>query len=517
MSVAGPRDLGKYHNIIELKGISKSFGGVRALVNVDLTLAAGEIRAVIGENGAGKSTLMKIIAGSLTPDSGRIMVNGETVNFTNPRMAADAGIAMVYQEPVFYPDLTVLENFFSGVEIVGPGRRILWEEMAQQASGQLRRIGLPDTVLNQRMSELSIGRQQLVLIARALHRDAKVLILDEPTSILSHAESETLFRIIRELKGQGKSVLYISHRMDEILRLADTITVLRDGHVTADLAAAEATKEKIINLMSGREIHQDIYKERMIDRQQPLLRVTNLTRQGYYESISFEVYPGEIVGLYGLVGSGRTEVALSIFGEFPPDSGTILLYGKPITPRSSSQAIQLGISYSPEDRRTQGLYLSRAISDNLTSSILGKLAGLFGRINKSQEMSVVQTQMQALDIKADGPFAPVSSLSGGNQQKVLLGRWLIDRPSLLVLDEPTRGIDIGTKTEIHRLIVQLAEQGMGVLFISSELPEILGLVDRVIVMYEGRINAELPRTEATEANVLRYALGDIYSAEMGVK
>ena len=214
----------------------------------------------------------------------------------------------------------------------------------------------------------------------------------------------------------------------------------------------------------------------------------------------------------------RTEVALSIFGEFPPDSGTILLYGKPIAPRSSSQAIQLGISYSPEDRRTQGLYLSRAISDNLTSSILGKLAGLFGRINKSQEMSVVQTQMQALDIKADGPFAPVSSLSGGNQQKVLLGRWLIDRPSLLVvLDEPTRGIDIGTKTEIHRLIVQLAEQGMGVLFISSELPEILGLVDRVIVMYEGRINAELPRTEATEANVLRYALGDIYSAEMGVK
>lgn len=494
--------------LVELKGISKSFGGVRALVDVDMTLGYGEVRAVIGENGAGKSTLMKIIAGSHNPDSGEIWMNGERTSFSGPRDAYESGVAMVYQEPVFYPDLTVLENFFTGVEITGRGQRMKWKEMARLAAVQLERIGLPAEVLNQRMAELSIGRQQLVLIARSLHQDAKILILDEPTSILSHAESEALFRIIREVKEGGKSVLYISHRMDEILRLADTITVLRDGHVTASLQAKEATKDQIITLMSGREIRQDIYREREIKTNTPLLKVAGLTRIGYFEDINFEVHPGEILGLYGLVGSGRTEVALSIFGELHPDSGTVHFKGEPIKPGWSRQAIDLGISYLPEDRRTQGLYLSRTISDNLTSSILKKLTMFFGRLDRRRETKAVDEQMEFLSVKADNAQVPVASLSGGNQQKVLLGRWLMEKPPLLILDEPTRGIDVGTKTEIHRLIMELAAQGVGVLFISSELVEVLALADRVIVMYEGHIAGELPRSEATERNVLSYALGD---------
>ncbi len=493
--------------LLALEKISKSFGGLQALQEIDLSIYKGEVHAVLGENGAGKSTLMKIIAGALHPSAGKMALDGKEVKFDGPRDASKAGIAIVYQEPSYFPELSVLENFYLGEELVSKTGTMDWTRMAQGASEALKRMGLSTDLLGKRMSELSIGTQQLVLIARGIHKNARLLILDEPTSILSQAETDILFSTIRELKNQGISILYISHRLSEIFQIADQITVLRDGKLVSQYALAEATEEKLIQAMSGRKITTTLYQTRDYTKNRAILEVKNLTHYGMYQNVSFQLRPGEILGLYGLVGAGRSEVATTIFGELVADEGKILLDGAEIKPKSSRDAIRKSIVYMPEDRRVQGLFPIRSIQDNLSAGLLGSVSGFLGAVRKQGEASMTKAQIERLKIKTNDPNNPVTSLSGGNQQKVVLGRGLTHNPRVLILDEPTRGIDVGTKNEIYKLIMDLAAQGMAILLISSDLPEVLALADNFLVMHEGFEMAYLPREKATEETILRLALG----------
>jgi len=493
--------------LLALEKISKSFGGLHALQEIDLAIFEGEVHAILGENGAGKSTLMKIIAGVLHPDSGKIIFKGEDIKFEGPRDAAKHGIAIVYQEPSYFPELSVLENFYLGEELTSKIGSLDWSKMAEKASLALNDMKLSTDLLKKRMSELSIGTQQLVLIARAMHKNARLLILDEPTSILSQAETNILFSAIRELKKQGISVLYISHRLNEIFQIADRITVLRDGKLISQYMLSEATEDKLIQAMSGRQIKTTLYQQRNLTEKPPILEIKNLTRFGVYQDISFQLRCGEILGIYGLVGAGRSEVALTIFGELLADKGQILLNGKEIKPKNSQDAIHKGIVYMPEDRRIQGIFPIRSIRDNLSAGLLYSISGFLGTIQKNNEIIMTNRQIENLKIKTDNPANPVTSLSGGNQQKVVLGRGLSHKPKILILDEPTRGIDVGTKNEIYKLIMNLANEGIAILFISSDLPEVLALADNFIVMHEGFMMAYMQRKEATEEKILRFALG----------
>jgi len=493
--------------LLQLHNISKAFGGVQALKDVSLTVEPGEVHAVIGENGAGKSTLMKIIAGALQPDSGDIIFNGKRVEFSGPRDASQLGIAIVYQEPVFFPQLSVVENFYLGEEIKTRSGALDWAAMTEGAAVALQRMTLPSRILRDTMDELSLGTQQLVLIARGIHKKARLLILDEPTSILSQAETDTLFRTIKELQTEGVSVLYISHRISEIFQIADRISVLRDGELVSQLDPDDATEDKLIAAMSGRAISAAVYRPRSFNNKEPILQVRNISRLGYYQDVSFNLRPGEVLGLYGLVGAGRSEVARAIFGEMPAEQGVIRLDGKEVTLRNAREAIRHGIVYVPEDRRVQGLFPIRAIRDNLTAGLLGKVTAAFGLIKRQAERELAHRQAERLQVKASSIFAPVSSLSGGNQQKVVLGRGLLHNPRILLLDEPTRGIDVGTKAQIHELIMSLAEQGVAILLISSDLPEVLALADNVLIMHEGRMTGYLHREDANEEEILRLALG----------
>jgi ABC-type sugar transport system ATPase subunit len=493
--------------LLVLHDISKSFGGVQALSNVSLTVKRGEVHAIVGENGAGKSTMMKIIAGALHSTSGTVEFNGSNVEFKRPGDASEAGIAIVYQEPMFFKELSVLENIYLGKEIRTAIGSMDWEKMTEGAEAALEKIGLPSHILNKPMSELSLGTQQLVLIARSIHRNANLLILDEPNAILSQAETEILFRSIKELKERGVSILYISHRIEEIFQIADRISVLRDGKLVAGFAIEEATEENLISAMTGRKISYETYRPRDLNHKGPVLEVRGLSRVGYYTNVSFEILPGEVLGLYGLVGAGRSEVAQAIYGEMPPDEGVILYKGRQIAPHSSREAIRLGITYVPEDRRYQGLFLIRSVRDNLTAGLLPSLSNFLGIIKSKAEMAMAKAERKRINIKTSNLLAPVSSLSGGNQQKVVLGRGLSHEPQVILFDEPTHGIDVGTKSEIHNLIMSLAEQGIAILLISSELPEVLALSDNVLVMHEGLITGYVPRNEATEATILRLALG----------
>ncbi len=492
---------------LTLTGIHKSFGGVRALTNVSLDVHPGEVHAIVGENGAGKSTLMKIIAGALQPDAGQIQIAGRQVALSGPGDSVRHGVSIVYQEPTFCPDLSVLQNFFLGEEITTRTGAIDWQEMFRRASAVLEEMGLSGAILDRSMSELSIGNQQLVLIARGLYRDARLLILDEPTSILSHAETELLFKTVERLRTKGHSVLYISHRLHEVLQLSDRITVLRDGQVVGQLKTSEASQETMISMMSGRSINQDVYVSREYASEAPLLSAEGLTSEGLYEDVSLSVRPGEVLGIYGLVGSGRSEVAMTLFGQVKPDAGTIRYKGQVIQPRSSQEAIALGICYVPEDRRIQGIFPIRSVADNASAALLKAVSWGGWLLRKRQEGELVTRVMKQMAVKSDGSGAPISSLSGGNQQKVLLGRWLSARPQVLIMDEPTRGVDVGTKTEIHRLVMELAQQGVAIILISSDLPEVLALADKMMVMHEGAVSGVMDRTEATEAKVLRCALG----------
>lgn len=493
--------------LLRLTNIYKSFGGVKALSGVSLIAQSGQIHAVVGENGAGKSTLMKIISGALRPDSGQIEWNGRKYTFQEPRDASKLGIAIVYQEPLFFNDLSVVENLFLGEEIRKPNGTLDWKKMTEQGMEALKQIGLPAEIIRKPMSELSLGVKQLVLIARAVLRSAKLLILDEPTAILSQRETEILFQTIRKLKENNVSILYISHRLAEIFEIADYVTVLRDGYVVMETAVNETSENALISAMTGRHISTEIYRSRNYNQNKPLMVVQKLTREGFYRNISFDVRPRQILAFYGLVGAGRSEVARTIIGEIRADSGEIIYEGRIIKPKSIRDAIRLGIVYLPEDRRAQGLFLIRSIKDNIIASKLQSISSRFGIINSILEKTIVTQIFQKLVIKAPTIEIPVSSLSGGNQQKVVLGRNLTLQPKILILDEPTHGIDVGTKNEIHKLIFELADQGIAILLITSDLPEALAIADTFVVMHEGQLMGILDRQEASEELILRLALG----------
>lgn len=492
--------------VLRLHGISKAFGGVQALDDVSITVRAGQVHAVVGENGAGKSTLMKITAGALQPDSGSIHLLDQVVSFRTPKEAADSGIAIVYQEPTYFPDLSVLENFYVGDEMVGRLGLVHWRRMVEEAASALDEMQLSADLLTRSMSELSIGTQQLVLIAKGIHRNAQILILDEPTSILSQAETDTLFHTINRLRERNISVLYISHRMPEIFDVSDEITVLRDGQRVAGMATSSATEAGIVEAMTGRMLDTSIYEARPIDASRPLLEVRGLSSTGYFTDVSLSVSAGQIVGVYGLVGAGRTEFATAIVGELARDAGDVFLDGKQFKPSGLSGSLDAGVVYLPEDRNTQGLFLPRAIRDNLSAGLLRRLSNALGIVDRNAERDRTVQQAQTLRIKTPTIEAPAKSLSGGNQQKVLLGRGLLQQPRVLILDEPTRGIDVGTKQEIHKLIVELARSGLAILMISSDLPEVFAIADTFVVMHEGRIGGTLSREEATEERVIKLAL-----------
>ncbi|MFZ4896290.1 sugar ABC transporter ATP-binding protein [Plantibacter sp. Mn2098] len=499
--------------LLQVTGISKRFGVTRALDGVDLTISAGERVAVMGENGAGKSTLMKVLSGVYSPDSGTIELDGAPYSPASPFHALAAGISTVYQEPAVFAHLSVLENLYAGDLPRTKLGNVDDKRMKREAAALLDRLRLPARLAGADMGELSLAEQQLVLIARAVKNDAKLLILDEPTSILTHAESETLFSLVDQLSAAGTAVLYITHRFDELDKVADRFVVLRDGALVGEIDVPD--QSRILAMMGGRssssveasaELNDTISIPTVVEDGERVLSIRGLTVDGRFEDISLDVHAGEIVGLYGLVGAGRTEVALTVFGVLEPDAGTMTLSGTPFSPTGPADALRNGVAYLPEDRKTQGILPFMNIRENLVAATLYKLT-TSGFISRKREREVTNRWMQTLAVKAAGTNAPITSLSGGNQQKVLLARAVATEPTLLILDEPTRGIDVATKTDIHTDIGALARGGTAILLISSELPELLGLADRVHVLREGRMIRTLSTAEATEDAVLRAAVG----------
>ncbi|WP_166876466.1 sugar ABC transporter ATP-binding protein [Salinibacterium sp. ZJ450] len=484
---------------LELRNVSKSFGPVVALKSASLRLDFRSIHALVGENGAGKSTLVKVIAGVYRRDAGEFRLVGEDADFHSTAQSKAAGIAVIYQEPTLFPDLSVVENIFMGRQPTGRLGRIDRKAMRTEANAIFARLGVridPD-----RLTEgLSIADQQIIEIAKAISLDARVLIMDEPTAALSGIEVERLFAVARSLRDEGRALVFISHRFNEVFDLCDTVTVMRDGEYIATHAIDETNVDEIVRLMVGRDV-STLFPKMETTIGDDLLRVQNLTRAGVFHDISFTVRSGEIVGLAGLVGAGRSEVARAVFGVDPYDSGTVTVSGKTLSPGRPRAAMAFGLALVPEDRRKQGLVLDSSVAHNLTLAIRSKLAKA-GLIRESAETKASQIWASRLEVKTSFLDTEVGTLSGGNQQKVVLGKWLATNPRVLIIDEPTRGIDVGTKAEVHRLLSELASTGLGILMISSELPEVLGMADRVLVMREGRLTANLDRDAATPEAVI---------------
>jgi ABC-type sugar transport system ATPase subunit len=492
-TVAGP--------VIEMRGIAKRFPGVQALQNVSLDLRRGEVHAIVGENGAGKSTLMKILAGVYLADDGEVLLRGQPMSFANPREAIQAGISTIHQELNLIPNLTVGENIMLTREPI-KGRFVDDRALYAQAERALRdlEIDLPARAL---VSDLTVAKQQMVEIAKALSLEADVVIMDEPTSSLTERETDVLFEIIKRLTVRGVAILYISHRMEEIFSIADRVTVLRDGHLVATTSITEVTPPALISMMVGREL-TSLYPDKHGEIGSPLLEVRNLKPRGSTGTVSFTLHRGEILGFAGLVGAGRTEVMRAIFGADPTEGGEIMLEGQPIRISSPADAIGLGLAFVTEDRKQQGLVLGMTVRENISMVALPKLSGS-GFIDQVAETQLARASIPRFDIRTPSMEQEVVNLSGGNQQKVVLAKWLAIKPKLLILDEPTRGIDVAAKAEIHNLIAQLAAEGIGILLVSSELPEVLGMSDRVLVMREGRIMGEFRRGEATQEAVMNLA------------
>jgi ribose transport system ATP-binding protein len=466
-----------------MKGISKSFGAVRVLDGVDFTVAGGEIHALVGENGAGKSTLMKILSGAYTPDGGSILIDGKPVSIRSTGEAEAAGIAIIHQELNMIPQLTVIDNLFLGREpsVFGVIQRA---RMRGEAQSSLSKVGAGQIDMNRTAESLSIGRQQLVEIAKALSLDARVLIMDEPTASLTEREIDTLFAIMKDLKSRGVGIVYVSHRMEEIFKICDKVSVLRDGHFVGERAVAETGFEEVVKMMVGREL-KERFPKREVSLGSVRLKVDDLSDDGHIKHIHFEVRSGEVLGVAGLIGAGRSEILNTIFGVNRRTAGQVLLDGKPLSIKQPADAIAAGIGFVTEDRKSQGLVLGLSLRENITLVHLAKYS-FAGIVNRKAEDAAVKELMVELDIRARDAELEVKALSGGNQQKVVFAKWLAKPPKVLLLDEPTRGVDVGGKAEIYETINRLTAAGTAIVMVSSELAEVLAISDRILVMREGR-------------------------------
>ena len=489
---------------VSMEHISKTFPGVKALDNVQLHLKTGEVMALLGENGAGKSTLMKILSGVYTRDSGDLTIFGHKVEGDlNTKQAQELGVAIIHQELNMCQHLTVANNMFLGREIV-KGGRLDTAEMNRQAVEQLAKLGIRDLDPNTIVGDLPVGRQQMVEIAKALLINAKVLVMDEPSSALSNAEIEEMFRIVKELRSQGCAIVYISHRLQELHHIVDSVTIMRDGRYITEGKFADFTMEEIIAHMVGREITEQFPRD-TVPRGKKVLEVKDLRAGRAVKGISFDAYEGEVLGFSGLVGAGRTEAMRAIFGADPKDSGEVLLDGRPLTIHSPADAIRQGVVLAPEDRKKDGLCTKLTIRDNIALPNLDLICGAIGNVIRGRENAMIEKGKSSLTIKMASADVAAGSLSGGNQQKVVVAKWLARNSRVVIFDEPTRGIDVAAKVEIYQIINQLKKDGVVVIIVSSELPEVMGISDRILVMCNGRITGEVDPRSTSEQEIMTYA------------
>jgi len=493
--------------IIKMKGIKKYFYGVKALDGVDFQVRTGEVHALIGENGAGKSTLVKILTGVYQPTAGTIILNDKPTQFPSPQVSQKAGISAIHQEATMFPDLSVMENIFMGHHIRNKSNSLLsWREMKDKTQILLNKLELdirPDT----KVRNLSIAQRHMVEIAKALSLDAKIVIMDEPTSALTLKEVEYLYKIIRKLKSEGKAIIFISHKFEEVFEIADYFTVLRDGKYIGEGAIADITVDKIVQMVIGRSLEQ-MYPKLEAEKGNIILKVENLSKIGVFKNISFDLHKGEILGFFGLVGAGRSEVMQTIFGINTKTSGDVFIDGKKVNITNPSDAMNHGLAYLPEDRQIQGAILAMNIRENITLPIIDKISRhIF--LDRNREFEITDEYGKNIEIKASSWEQLVEDLSGGNQQKVVFAKWIATKPQILIMDEPTKGIDIATKATVHNFISELAKKGIAIILISSELPEILGMSNHVIVMHEGVITAKFTREEANSKKIIRAAIGSI--------
>lgn len=498
--------LTKQDNILEMHNISKSFLGVAALEQVNFTVARGSIHALIGENGAGKSTMMKILSGIYKPDEGTILFDGQERVELTPMKALDMGVAMIHQELSPIPEMSVAENIFLGREPMAKGGILIdYKKMYRDTEALFREIGVSYDP-TRKIKDLCVADMQMIEIVKAVSRNAKLVVMDEPTSSLTNSETELLFRQIERLRECGIAVIYISHKLEEIFEICSEITVLRDGRIVESGRTADYTMDKLVTLMVGRTI-SDVYPKEKVPIKDVMFEVKNLTIKGSFEDVSFKVHQGEILGITGLVGAGRTEVARGIFGLDPLDKGEIWLDGKRITIRNPKEAIGYGITMASEDRKNVGLVLCRSVSENISLTNLNKFTKHI-LIDVNKEGDSVREMIQQLQIKVPSPGINVSNLSGGNQQKVVLAKWMMGDIKVMIFDEPTRGIDVGTKYEIYKMIVNMAREGIAVIMISSEMPEVLGISDRILVMSQGKVTGEMLRENCSQEDIMRCAIAN---------
>ncbi len=490
---------------LEMRNITKHFGGVKALTDVSFKVEPHEIHALIGENGAGKSTLMKILSGAYKRDRGEILIDGTPVNINNPKDAKDLGIAVIYQEFMAAPDLTVAENIY--IDQLAAGKALInWKELRRKAKEQLSRLGFDDISPTTKVRDLSVAYQQVVEICKNLTRNSKVLVLDEPTAVLTFSEIKKLFDILRKLRDEGVSIIYISHRLEELFELSDHITVLKDGEYVGTVDTDSIEKSELVTMMVGREMSQ-LFSDRNAVIGEEVLRVENLNAGKMVQDISFSVRAGEIVGFSGLVGSGRTEIMKVLFGADKKTSGKVTYFGKEVNFRNPKEAIQNGFGMLPENRKEEGLLLKQSVRMNSTLSVLFSKIAPRGIINHKKEKQYVKELLASMSTKYGNTEDNADSLSGGNQQKIALAKWIAADCKCMVFDEPTRGVDIGAKEEIYKIMNDLAEKGMAIIMISSEMPEIIGMCDRVIVMRQGRITGEYSKESMNENNMIKSAMG----------
>jgi len=493
--------------ILEMKGIKKYFYGVKALDGVDFKIRNGEVHALIGENGAGKSTLVKILAGVHQPTAGTIILNDKPIQFPSPQVSQQAGISAIHQEATMFLELSIAENIFMGHHIRNKSNGLLsWKEMKNKTQELLDKLEL-DTHPDTKVKNLSVAQRHMVEVAKALSLDAKVVIMDEPTSALTLKEVEYLYKIIKKLKSEGKAIIFISHKFEEVFEIADYFTVLRDGKYIGEGRMADVTIDKVIQMVIGRSLEQ-MYPKLEAEQGDIILKVENLTRIGLFKNVSFELRKGEILGFFGLVGAGRSEVMQTIFGIDSKTSGEVFIDGEKVYITNPSDAMNFGLAYLPEDRQIQGAILAMNIRENITLPIIDRISRRIF-LDRNREFEITDEYGKHIEIRASGWEQLVEDLSGGNQQKVVLAKWIATKPRILIMDEPTKGIDVATKATVHNFISELAKQGIAVILISSELPEILGMSNNIIVMHEGVVTAKFTREEANSEKIIKAATGSI--------